>query len=63
MEGIFSLIDKDTPQSVYSKTSPVDGKTMQLVFSDEFETEGRSFYPVSRTLPFSRSIRALTLVK
>lgn len=45
MEGIFSLIDKDTPQSVYSKTSPVDGKTMQLVFSDEFETEGRSFYP------------------
>jgi beta-glucanase (GH16 family) len=42
----FSLIDKDTPQAAYTKASPVDGKTMNLVFSDEFEVEGRSFYPV-----------------
>ncbi|KIM32090.1 glycoside hydrolase family 16 protein [Serendipita vermifera MAFF 305830] len=41
----FSLIDKDTPQELYTKASPVDGRTMQLVFSDEFEVEGRSFYP------------------
>jgi hypothetical protein len=53
MEGIFSLIDKDTPQDAYTKSSPVDGKTTQLVFSDEFETEGRTFYPVSGTF-FSR---------
>jgi hypothetical protein len=53
MEGIFSLIDKDTPQDAYTKASPVDGKNMQLVFSDEFETEGRSFYPVSGSF-FSR---------
>ena len=46
METAFRLIDKDTPLDAYSKASPVDGKNMQLVFSDEFELEGRSFYPV-----------------
>lgn len=46
MEASFSLIDKDTPLDVHTKASPVDGKSMQLVFSDEFEVEGRSFYPV-----------------
>jgi hypothetical protein len=46
-EGVFALIDNDTPQEVRTKVSPVDGRTMQLVFSDEFEVEGRSFYPVS----------------
>ncbi|KAG8751924.1 beta-glucan synthesis-associated protein [Serendipita sp. 396] len=45
MEGVFALIDKDTPESLYTKVSPVDGRTMQLVFSDEFEVEGRTFYP------------------
>ncbi|CCA69988.1 related to KRE6-beta-1,6-glucan synthetase [Serendipita indica DSM 11827] len=45
MEGVFSLIDRDTPHSAYTKPSPVDGREMQLVFSDEFEVEGRSFYP------------------
>jgi hypothetical protein len=45
-ETVFSLIDKDTPQNLYTKVSPVDGRTMQLVFSDEFETEGRTFFPV-----------------
>jgi beta-glucan synthesis-associated protein KRE6 len=47
MQTSFSLIDKDTPASAYTKASPVDGQTMNLVFSDEFEVEGRSFYPVS----------------
>ncbi|KAG8808732.1 hypothetical protein FRC17_003806, partial [Serendipita sp. 399] len=45
MEGIFSLIDKDTPMDVRKKASPVDGRTMQLVFSDEFERPGRTFWP------------------
>lgn len=46
METAFSLIDKATPEDARTKASPVDGRTMMLVFSDEFETEGRSFYPV-----------------
>ena len=47
MEGAFALIDKDTPLSVRTKPSPVDGREMQLVFSDEFEKDDRTFYPVS----------------
>jgi len=44
--GNFGLIDQDTPKSAYTKTSWADGKTeMRLVFSDEFNTDGRSFYP------------------
>lgn len=42
--GHFGLIDKDTPQEAYTKTSYVDGTTLELVFSDEFNVEGRSFY-------------------
>lgn len=45
MEGRFSLIDKDTPQDVYTKTSPYDGRQLQLVFSDEFNVDGRTFWP------------------
>ncbi|KZV59646.1 glycoside hydrolase family 16 protein [Peniophora sp. CONT] len=41
---IPSLVDKDTPSSALSKTGS-DGKKYKLVFSDEFETAGRSFYP------------------
>ena len=39
------LIDPDTPQSAMKRTSPVDGSSWHLVFSDEFEEEGRSFWP------------------
>ncbi|KAG8727867.1 hypothetical protein FRC11_012281, partial [Ceratobasidium sp. 423] len=39
------LIDRDTPKSAYTRTSHVDGRTYDLVFSDEFNVEGRSFYP------------------
>ncbi|KAG8861387.1 hypothetical protein FRB91_008253 [Serendipita sp. 411] len=45
MEGVFSLIDHETPMDVRTKTSPEDGRTMQLVFSDEFNKEGRTFWP------------------
>lgn len=37
------LIDADTPQSAYSRTG-FDGQGYSLVFSDEFNTEGRTFY-------------------
>ena len=40
-----SLIDPDTPPEAHTKTSVRDGRELQLVFSDEFETDGRSFYP------------------
>ncbi|KAG8630200.1 hypothetical protein KVT40_001819 [Elsinoe batatas] len=37
-------IDPATPKSAQEKKS-VKGKTMKLVFSDEFEDDGRTFYP------------------
>ncbi|KAK0475590.1 glycoside hydrolase family 16 protein [Armillaria luteobubalina] len=43
--GNFGLIDRDTPQDAYTIKSWRDGKEFQLVFSDEFEQDGRSFYP------------------
>lgn len=44
--GNHGLIDEDTPQEAYTRTSWNGGSTeMQLVFSDEFNTDGRSFYP------------------
>ncbi|KAF9462095.1 beta-glucan synthesis-associated protein-domain-containing protein [Collybia nuda] len=46
LPGNRGLIDLDTPQSAYTKVSYTDPKkTLQLVFSDEFNTDGRSFYP------------------
>ncbi|PWY97432.1 beta-glucan synthesis-associated [Testicularia cyperi] len=42
---LFSLVDPDTPQSATTRTSPVDGKSYHLVFSDEFNLEGRTFWP------------------
>ncbi|GAA5887531.1 hypothetical protein JCM16303_004234 [Sporobolomyces ruberrimus] len=44
IEGLPGLIDKDTPQSAYTRTG-FDGETYNLVFSDEFEQEGRTFWP------------------
>ncbi|KAF6743438.1 beta-glucan synthesis-associated protein-domain-containing protein [Ephemerocybe angulata] len=37
-------IDPDTPQSARTRTG-FDGQDYELVFSDEFNVEGRSFYP------------------
>ncbi|KAF7323195.1 GH16 domain-containing protein [Mycena chlorophos] len=39
-----NLIDQDTPDSAYSYKG-TDGKKYNLVFSDEFNVDGRSFYP------------------
>ncbi|KAJ6495846.1 glycoside hydrolase family 16 protein [Mycena vulgaris] len=42
----WSLIDLSTPKDAYTIPSYHDpSKSMKLVFSDEFETDGRSFYP------------------
>lgn len=39
------LVDPDTPESARTRLN-VDGRTrMNLVFSDEFNVDGRSFYP------------------
>ncbi|KAK4685409.1 beta-glucan synthesis-associated protein KRE6, partial [Tremellales sp. Uapishka_1] len=39
-----SLIDPDTPTSVYTRTG-YDGEAYTLAFSDEFNKDGRTFYP------------------
>ena len=52
-QDLKMLIDPDTPRenytlaSTYTKAVDADGnpKKFQLVFSDEFNTDGRSFYP------------------
>ncbi|KAJ7753458.1 glycoside hydrolase family 16 protein [Mycena metata] len=42
----WSLVDAATPKDAYTIPSYHDpSKSMQLVFSDEFETDGRTFYP------------------
>ncbi|KAK7058129.1 GH16 domain-containing protein [Favolaschia claudopus] len=44
--GNWGLIDLDTPKELHQIHSYHDpSQVLQLVFSDEFETEGRSFYP------------------
>ncbi len=42
----FTLIDPDTPRDAYTIASPHDSSTeLELVFSDEFNIPGRTFYP------------------
>ncbi|KAJ2919796.1 hypothetical protein MD484_g531, partial [Candolleomyces efflorescens] len=43
--GNHGLIDDDTPKDVYTKKSWQTDEELVLVFSDEFEQEGRTFYP------------------
>jgi hypothetical protein len=43
--GNFGLIDEDTPEDAYRKVSYETGEEWELVFSDEFNTDGRTFYP------------------
>ncbi|TFK25736.1 glycoside hydrolase family 16 protein [Coprinopsis marcescibilis] len=46
MFGNYGLIDKDTPREAFTKASWNDRAIeMQLVFSDEFNRNGRTFYP------------------
>lgn len=41
----YGLIDVDTPTSAHTITSFADSSEWQLVFSDEFNQEGRTFWP------------------
>ena len=47
MPGNFMLIDPDTPADAYTKApwNAAMGNNMELVFSDEFNVDGRTFYP------------------
>ena len=46
------LIDVETPQSARTRKG-FDGYDYEIVFSDEFNTPGRTFYPGSLLLCFS----------
>ncbi|KII90889.1 glycoside hydrolase family 16 protein [Plicaturopsis crispa FD-325 SS-3] len=45
MHGNWGLIDVETPNEAKTIQSKHDGADLQLVFSDEFNTDGRTFYP------------------
>lgn len=46
MSGDWGLIDRDTPKKAYTIPLWDDPETkLQLVFSDEFNVDGRTFYP------------------
>ncbi|KAF9078818.1 beta-glucan synthesis-associated [Rhodocollybia butyracea] len=45
MTGNWGIIDLDTPKEAYTYPAFLDGSEMELVFSDEFNDDGRSFYP------------------
>lgn len=46
MPGNWGLVDRDTPTEVYTKKSYLkSGDEWDLVFSDEFNQDGRTFYP------------------
>uniref|UniRef100_A0A8H7XP48 GH16 domain-containing protein n=1 Tax=Psilocybe cubensis TaxID=181762 RepID=A0A8H7XP48_PSICU len=45
MSGNYQLIDRDTPKDAYTRKSFDSGEEWALVFSDEFNTDGRTFYP------------------
>ena len=46
MPGNWGLIDKDTPESEYYRRGFFDpNDEWQLIFSDEFNQEGRTFWP------------------
>lgn len=46
MPGHWDLVDKDTPEEAHTRKSLNDeNEDLVLVFSDEFNADGRSFYP------------------
>lgn len=45
LPAVFSLIDPHTPSDAMNKVGVHDGQQYKLVFSDEFNTDGRTFYP------------------
>lgn len=59
--GNFGLIDSDTPSSALHYTTHKGQKTWDLVFSDEFNVENRTFYPVG-TFRFCELCICVTLL-
>ena len=55
--GPFQLIDRDTPESAYTHTSFETGETWDLVFSDEFNTPGRTFWPGGKCSSVLKNMR------
>lgn len=45
LTAVRPMVDPDTPDSAKTFTSPVSNTQYQLQFSDEFEQEGRTFWP------------------
>lgn len=45
MVGNWGLVDLETPDEAKTFASYMDGSDWELVFSDEFNTDGRTFYP------------------
>ena len=45
MAGNWGLVDLETPLEVRTKLDYVTGKEWQLVWSDVFNVDGRTFYP------------------
>ncbi|KAF9269599.1 concanavalin A-like lectin/glucanase [Marasmius fiardii PR-910] len=45
MIGGWGMIDDDTPRDAHTYKSIEDGRELHLVFSDEFNVDGRTFYP------------------
>lgn len=45
MTGNWGLVDLDTPQEAYTISDYQNQNNWQLVFSDEFNVDGRTFYP------------------
>jgi beta-glucan synthesis-associated protein KRE6 len=46
MPGHWDLVDKDTPELAHTRKSLNDeDEDLVLVFSDEFNVNGRTFYP------------------
>ncbi|KZT69160.1 glycoside hydrolase family 16 protein [Daedalea quercina L-15889] len=43
--GNYGMIDKHTPTDARTKTDVMTGKTWEMIFSDEFEVDGRTFWP------------------
>ena len=44
LPGLPNMIDAETPSSAFTRTG-YDGKKYNLVFSDEFNKDGRTFWP------------------
>ncbi|KZT06001.1 glycoside hydrolase family 16 protein [Laetiporus sulphureus 93-53] len=45
MSTSYQIIDPDTPEEAHTKADYINGQDWKLVFSDEFNVDGRTFWP------------------